>query len=88
MPTGQNTIYSSRKNYKLSVFRSWRDETRPQDMPGQAQGGQVYAFTRGLLARPGLKKIMEGVVQAWDVGIRLVLRLQWRIWFPGTTCRK
>ncbi len=61
LPTAKNVIYSGRKKYKLSVFRRWRDEFRPEDMPGQRQTGHVYAFTRGLLVHPGVKKIMEGV---------------------------
>jgi len=55
LPTSQNVIYSCGKKYKLAVFKSWRDENRPQDMPVQGQTGQVYAFTRGLLAHPGVK---------------------------------
>lgn len=61
LPTDANVIYSGRKKYKLPVFRAWRDENRPEDMPGWAMGGQVYSFTRGILGHPGVKKIMEGV---------------------------
>lgn len=60
LPTSVNVIYSSWKKYKLSVFRTWREKTRPEDMPGQ---GQVYAFSRGLLAHPAIKKIIQGVKQ-------------------------
>lgn len=63
MPTSANVIYSNRKKYKLSIFRSWRDENRPYDMPGQIQGGKVYAFTKGLLSNPGVKQLMRGVTQ-------------------------
>lgn len=64
LPTDQNVIYSSNKKYKLSVFRTWRDENRPQDIPGQqSQSGKVYAFTRGLLTHPAVKKLMAGVIQ-------------------------
>lgn len=63
LPTSQNVIYSNMKKYKLSLFRTWRDQNRPQDMPGQAQNGQVYAFTRGLLAHPAIKLIQRGVCQ-------------------------
>jgi hypothetical protein len=62
LPTSQNVIYSSNKRYKLSIFRKWRDENRPQDAPGQHKG-QVFAFTRGLLLHPGIKQLMEGVSQ-------------------------
>jgi len=61
LPTNQNVIYSSKKKHKLSAFRNWRDENRPADMPGQSQKGQVYAFTRGLLAHPGVKQLQQGV---------------------------
>ena len=62
LPTNQNVIYSSKRKYKLSVFRNWRDENRPQDMPGQQQRkGQVYAFTAGLLSHPAIKRLKQGV---------------------------
>lgn len=62
LPTSANVIYSSKRKYKLSIFRTWRNEYRPQDAPGQqGQTGQVYAFTRGLLSHPAVKKIMKGV---------------------------
>ena len=64
LPTYRNVIYSGRRKYKLSVFKNWRDENRPQDMPGQQpkhETGQVYAFTRGLLAHPGIKQLQKGV---------------------------
>lgn len=61
MPTSANVIYSNRKKYKLSTFRSWRDENRPSDMPGQGTGGKVYAFTKGLLRHPAIKELLQGV---------------------------
>ncbi len=61
LPTAGNVIYSSKRKYKLSIFKNWRDKNRPQDAPGPARGGQVYAFTRGLLAHPGIKQLMQGV---------------------------
>lgn len=63
LPTCNNVIYSNSKKYKLSLFRKWRDENRPEDIPGQQQKGQVYAFTRGLLLHPGIKQLMQGVSQ-------------------------
>lgn len=63
LPTSANVIYSNSKKYKLSVFRTWRDETRPEDMPGQVQRGQVYAFAAGLLAHPAIKQLQQGVSQ-------------------------
>jgi len=44
LPTSVNVIYSSTKKYKLSIFRSWRDENRPEDMPGQQRQGQSICF--------------------------------------------
>ncbi len=61
LPISANIIYSGSKKYKLSTFRNWRDENRPQDRPGQPGNGQVYAFTAGLLAHPTVKKLQSGV---------------------------
>lgn len=62
LPTSQ-VIYSGQRKYKLSVFRNWRDENRPEDMPGQQRTGQVYAFTHRLLVHSGIKQLMRGVSQ-------------------------
>lgn len=51
MPTSANVIYSNRKKYKLSIFRSWRDENRSYDMPGQVQGGESVCFYKRIVVK-------------------------------------
>ena len=62
MPSTEAVIFSSQKKHKLSVFRKWRDENRPQDILGVAPaGGKVFAFPAGLLRQAGVKKVLQGV---------------------------
>ena len=61
LPTSNNVLYSNKKTYKLSVFKKWRNENRPADMPAPRSENKQFFFRKGLVNNSGIQKMLKGV---------------------------